>query len=182
MEAKVQLDLAEDRGEKKLKDIKRYQAIVSLLMYAALATWLNISFAAAELLLDCSCHVTSYLSVAKRVLQYLKSTTEFQLHFSCSTCHNDRLTSYTDSDGASDSADRKSHGRHSLLLSNGADSRQSYTQDPINISTLEAKNITCSEGSCEANWLLLLHRDVRHKCNTGGIDSMIHSTRSVPSK
>jgi len=64
MEAKVQLDLAEDGGEKKLKDIKRYQAIVSLLMYAALATWLNISFAAAELLLDCSCHVTSYLSVA----------------------------------------------------------------------------------------------------------------------
>jgi hypothetical protein len=49
MDPKVKLDLSEDRGEKDLKDIKVYQAIVGSLMYMALATQLDISFAFAAL-------------------------------------------------------------------------------------------------------------------------------------
>jgi hypothetical protein len=45
----VKLYLAEDRGEKELNDIKGYQAIVGSLMYAALATRPDISFAVAAL-------------------------------------------------------------------------------------------------------------------------------------
>jgi hypothetical protein len=47
----VKLDLAEDRGENELQDIKGYQAIVGSLMYAAVATRPNISFAVAALCL-----------------------------------------------------------------------------------------------------------------------------------
>jgi hypothetical protein len=40
----VKLDLAADQGEKELKDITGYQAIVGSLMYAALVTRSDISF------------------------------------------------------------------------------------------------------------------------------------------
>jgi hypothetical protein len=40
----TKLDLAEDRGELKLEDITYYQAVVGSLMYAALATWPDISY------------------------------------------------------------------------------------------------------------------------------------------
>jgi hypothetical protein len=49
MDPNVKLDLAEDRGEKELEDIKDYQAIVGSLMYAALATRPDISFAVTAL-------------------------------------------------------------------------------------------------------------------------------------
>jgi hypothetical protein len=49
MDSNAKLDLAEDRGEKELEDIKEYQAIVESLIYAALATRPNISLAVATL-------------------------------------------------------------------------------------------------------------------------------------
>jgi len=131
MEPNVKLDLAEDRGEKELKDVKGNQAIVGSLMYAALATRPDISFAVAALGRYNSRPFTSHLTAAKRVLQYLKSTADFRLHFSSTgsndqlTGSNDQLTGHTDSDWANDSADRKSQGGHVFLLSNGAVSWQS---------------------------------------------------------
>jgi len=162
MDPNVKLDLAEDRGEKELEDIKGYQAIVGSLMYAALATRPDISFAVAALCRYNSRPFTSHLTAAKRVLQYLKSTAHFRLHFN-STGSNDQLTGYTDSDWANDSADRKSQGGHVFLLSNGAVLWQSRKQDLIAMSTLEAESIACSEGSREAQWLLQLHRDIHGK-------------------
>jgi hypothetical protein len=158
MDPNVKLDLAEDRGEKEIKDIKGYQEIVGSLMYAALATRPDISFAVAALCRYNSRPFTSHLTAAKRVLQYLKSTADFRLHFSSSsTGNNDQLTGYMDSDWANDSANRKSQGGHVFLLSNGAVSWQSRKQDLIAMSTLQAEYITCSEGSREAKWLLQLH-------------------------
>jgi len=49
MDPNVKLDLAEDCGEKQQKDIKGYQAIVGSLIYTALATQADISFAVAAL-------------------------------------------------------------------------------------------------------------------------------------
>jgi len=77
MDPNVKLDLAEDLGEKEIKDIKGYQAIVSSLMYAALETRPDISFTVAALCRYNSCPFTSHLTTAKRVLQYLKSTADF---------------------------------------------------------------------------------------------------------
>ena len=100
----VKLDLAEDRGEKELKDNKGYQAIVGSLMYTALATRPDISFAVAALCRYNSRPFNSHLTAAKTVLQYLKSTANFRLHFSSTgsndqlTGSNDQISGYTDSD------------------------------------------------------------------------------------
>jgi hypothetical protein len=164
MNPNVKLDLAKDQGEKELKDIKGYQAIVGSLMYVALATWPDIPFAVAALRQYNSRPFISHLTAAQRVLQYLKSTAYFRLHFSSSsTGSNDQLTGYTDSDWANDSADRNSQGGHAFLLSNRADSRLSRNQDLIAMSTLEAEYIACSEGSREAKWLLQHHQDIHSK-------------------
>jgi hypothetical protein len=159
MNPNVQLDLAEDWEEQELKDIKGYQAILSSLMYVALATPPDISFAVAVLCQYNLSSFTSHLTTAKRVLKYLKSTADFPLHFSSSsTRSNDQLTAYTDSDWATDSADLKSPVGHVFLLSNGAGSWKSQKQDIIAMSTLKAEYIACSEGSREAKWLLQLHK------------------------
>jgi hypothetical protein len=186
MDSNVKLDLAEDRGEKELKDIKGYQTIVGSLMYVALATGPDISFAVTALCRYNSHPFISHLTAANRVLQYPKSTTDFRLHFSSSsTGSNDQLTGYTDSDWANDSADRKSQRGQVFLLSNGAVSWQSRKQDLIGMSTLEAEYIACSEGSREAKWLLQLHRDIHSKdasplpinCDNQG--TLIHITTGI---
>jgi len=162
MDTNVKLDLAEDRREKELNDIKGYQAIVGSLMYAALATRTDISCTVTALCRYNSCPFTSHLTATKRVLKYLKSTADFRLHFS-STGSNDQLTGYMDSDWANDSADRKSQGGHVSLLINGAVSWQSQKQDLIAMSTLEAEYIASSEGAHEAKWVLQLHQDIHSK-------------------
>ena len=101
MDPNVKLDLAEDQGEKALanESIKGYQAIVGSLIYTALATRPDISFAVAALCRYNSRPFNSHLTAAKSVLQYLKSAASFRLHFSSSSNgSNDQLTGYTDSD------------------------------------------------------------------------------------
>jgi len=83
MDPNVKLDLAKDQGEKELDDITDYQEVVGSLMYAALATWPDISFAVTALSHYYSKQFTSHMTAAKRVLKYLKSTTDFRLHFNC---------------------------------------------------------------------------------------------------
>jgi len=69
MDANVRLDLAKDRGEKELEHIMDYQAVVESLMYTALATWPDISYAVAALSHYNSRPFTSHITTAKRVLQ-----------------------------------------------------------------------------------------------------------------
>jgi hypothetical protein len=72
---KVKLNLAEpDEGE---VDPRKYQAIVGSLMYIALATRPDISFAVAALSRYNSKPYKTHLTAAKRVLRYLKATKNY---------------------------------------------------------------------------------------------------------
>jgi len=170
MDPYIQLDLAEDRGEKKLEDITYYQAVVGSLMYAAFATRPNILYAVAALAEYNSRQFTSHMPAAKRVLQYLESTADFGLELTSNgigigigTAIDNSLVGYFDSDWANDSADPKSQGGHVILSSNGAISWQSRKQSLIAMSPLEAEFIACSEASIEANWLLHLQQVIHGK-------------------
>jgi len=105
MDPNVKLDLAEDWGEKELEDITDYQAVVGSLMYAALAMWPDISDAVSALSCCNSLPFTSHTTSAKRVLQYLKSTADFRLHFTSNGIgigigSDNSLVEYSDSDWA----------------------------------------------------------------------------------
>jgi len=162
MDPNVTLDLAEDRGEKESDDFTDYQAVVGSLMCAALATQPDISYAAAALSRYNSQPFTSHMTTAKRVLQCLKSTPDFHLHFN----HNDigsSLGGYSDSDWANDRADGKSRGGHVLFGTNGAISWQSRKQSIIAMSTLKTEFIACPEASGEGKWILQVQNDVHDK-------------------
>jgi hypothetical protein len=118
----VKLDMAEDQGEKELKDIKGYQPIVGSLMYTALATRPDVWFPVAGHCRYNSRPFTSHLTGTKIVCQYFKSRGNFRLHFnsSSSTNSNDQLTGHTDSESANDSTACQSQRGHVFLLSNGA--------------------------------------------------------------
>jgi len=167
------LDLADNWGEKELEpeDITDYQAVVGSLMYAALATWPDISYAVAALSRYNSRPFTSHMTAAEGVLQYLKSTADFRLHYtgngigigigiSIDIDFGNSLVGYSDSNWANDSVDRKSQGGHVFLASIGAISWQAWKQSLIAMWTLEAEFIACSEASREAKWLLQLQKDI----------------------
>jgi hypothetical protein len=97
------------------------------------------------------------MTAAKRLLRYLKCTSDYRLHYGI----NIDLVRYSDSDWANDSADRKSQGGHVFQTSSGAISWQSRKQDLIAMSTLEAEYIACSEASREAKWFIQLWKDIQ---------------------
>jgi hypothetical protein len=139
MDPNIRLDLAEDRGEKELEVITDYHAVVGSLMYAPLATRPDISYAVAAFSRDNLRPFTSYMTAAQRVLQYLKSTANFRLHFNgIGIGIGNSLVGYSDCDWANDSADRKSPRGQVFLANNGAISWQSRKQSLIAMSTLEA--------------------------------------------
>jgi len=80
MVSNIELDIADDRGEKELdkESVKHYYAIVGSLMYAAFATRPDISYALCRYN---SRPFTSHMIAANRVLQYLNATAYFRLHF-----------------------------------------------------------------------------------------------------
>jgi len=135
-------------------------------MYAALATRPDISYAVAALSRYNSRPFTSHMTAAKLVLQYLKSTADFHLHFNGNGIGIDignSLVGHSDFDWANGSADRTSQGGHVFLASIGAISWQSRKQSLIAMSTLEAECIACLEASREAKWLLQLQKDIHSK-------------------
>jgi len=73
MDPNVKLHLADVWGKKELdtESVKHYQALVGSLMYAALAMRPNISYAVAALSRFNSLPVTSHLTAATRVPQYI---------------------------------------------------------------------------------------------------------------
>jgi len=164
MDPNEKLNLAEDQWEKELDDVTDYEAVVGSLMYAALATWPDISYAVAALSRDNSRPFTSHMTAAKSVLQDLKATANFPLQFGRNGIDiGNGLVGYPDSNLANDSVDRKSQGGHVFLASNGAISWESRKQSLIAMSTLEAQCIAGSEASREAKRLLQLQSDIHNK-------------------
>jgi len=140
-------------------------------MYAALATWPDISYAVTALSRYSLRPLTNHMTAAEKVLQYLKSTANFWLHFhghgigigigmGIGIDISDRLVGYSHSDWANESTDRKSQGGYVFVTSYGAILWQSRKQSLIAMSTLEAKFIACSEASGEAKLLLQLQKDI----------------------
>ena len=90
-----------------------YQAIVGSLMYAATSTWLDIAYSVGALCRYNAKPYTTHMTAAKRVLRYLKGTSDVGLVFPGRLtlgAETDVLLGYTDSDFAGDRADRKSQG------------------------------------------------------------------------
>ena len=86
----------------------------------------------------------SHMTALKRIIKYVKTTTEFDVWYSKDT--SDVLAGYSDADWAGNANDRKSTSRGCFYVGNNLVSWMSKKQNSISLSTAEAEYITA--GSC----------------------------------
>ena len=124
-----------------LVDQKAYLAIVGSLMYAALGTRPDISYAVGLLSRFNSDPRTRHLTAAKRVLRYLKRTKDLKLEYKQT---GRKLQGFVDSDWANEK-DRKSIGGYTFTLGGAAVSWASKKQTIVAQSTEEAEYTAFTE-------------------------------------
>jgi hypothetical protein len=132
-----------------------YRSLVMSMMYIALGTRPDISYAITKLAQFLDCYNTSHWQAAIRVLRYLKGTRTMSLTLGG---HNPiSLSGHTDSDFAND-AGRKSVMGYCFSLGSGAISWSSRKQKVVALSSTESEYISASEGAKDACWLRMLAR------------------------
>ena len=157
----VSLDIAA-KDTDRLIDQTEYLAIVGSLMYAAIGTRPDISYAVGLLRSYNASPRTRHLTAARRVLRYLKKMKDLKLVYTTGTGKHDYgLYGFVDSDWAK-SQDRKLIGGYVFMLGNAAISWSSKKQTLVALSTKEAKYTAFTEASREALWLLT-STPVRHQ-------------------
>ncbi|CAL2278979.1 unnamed protein product [Prunus armeniaca] len=92
-----------------------------------------------------------HMEAAKRILRYLRGTTDFGVFYKKGG--KGELNVYTDSDYAGDQEDRKSTSGYVFLFSSGAVSWSSKKQPIVTLSTTEAEFITAASCACQVVWL-----------------------------
>ena len=145
----VGLKLNQDDGGKKVNSIL-YKQIVGSLMYL-IATRPDIMHVVSVISRYMECPTKIHLLAAKRLLRYLQGNKEFGLFFKKG--EKSDLFSFTNSDYAGDSDDRKSTSGYVFMLRIGAVSWSSKKQPIVTLSTTEAKFVATIAYACQAIWL-----------------------------
>lgn len=92
-----------------------------------------------------------HLQVAKRVMRYLRGTTEFRTFYINEG--NIELATYIDNDYAGDLDDKNSTLGYIFLLSSGDVSWSSKKQPIMSLSTIKSEFIGATSCACQATWL-----------------------------
>ena len=93
----------------------------------------------------------SHWFAAKRILRYLKGTTELGIYYKKG--ENAKIVAYYDSDFAGDIDDRRSTSRFVFLFGSGAVSWSSKKQPVVTLSTTEAEYIAAAYCACQCIWI-----------------------------
>ena len=128
--------------DKDVLDQQSYQSLVGSLVYLATCTRPDIAYAVGTLARFGSKPNQSHWTAAKRVLRYLKGTSNFGILFR----GNDTSApvGYSNADWAGDREDRKSTSGYIFCIAGGPVSWRSKKQDTVSISTAEAEYVALS--------------------------------------
>lgn len=137
-----------------------YQKLIGSLMYLAVCSRPDISFAVAYLSQFNSCYTGEHWSVAKRLLRYLKGTAHYKLNFEKT---GKDLTGYVDADHAGDISDRKSFSGYIFILGGAPISWESKKQRTVALSSAEAEYVAMSEACRESTFLKRLIEELTTK-------------------
>ena len=135
-----------------------YQKNVGSVMYAAINTRPDISFAVGKLSQYVTDPAKHHEQAMKYLLRYLRSTIKRRLTYRASG--SNQVTGYTDASYAADRQDRKSTMGTIFLLGGGPISWSSRKQKSVSTSTTEAEYMAPSSGAKQAQWLSHLLRDI----------------------
>jgi hypothetical protein len=126
-----------------------YREAVGSLMYAAIGTRPDISFAVSTLSQFLENPGQVHWEAVKRVFRYLLGTKDWRLRFGGG---KEGLEGFTDADGASQEHRRAISG-HAFLINGGAVSWSSRKQELVTLSTAEAEYVAATHAAKEAIWL-----------------------------
>ena len=132
-------------------DKVKYQSAVGSLLYLSTRTRPDIAFAVGNTARYCAQPSPSHWSAVKRILRYLKGTTNLGLLYKPEDVSD--LVGYSDADWAGDTNDRKSTSGYVYMMSGSAISWRSKKQSCVALSTAEAEYIALSSATQEAMWL-----------------------------
>ena len=149
--------LCKDDGVSKSVDSIMYQSMVGSLLYAAIATRPDISHAVGVVAKFNSGPNEAHLTAVKRILRYLKGTSDITLKYKKG--EKDELLVYSDADYAGDVDDRHSTTGNLFLMSGGPVSWTSKKQPIVTLSTTEAEYVALSTATQEAVWIRKLLSD-----------------------
>lgn len=131
---------------------KAYQSLIGSLMYLAMTTRPDILHSVTKLAQrNVDPHMEHEVG-AKRILRYLKGTTELKLHYQS---NGQPIHGYVDADWAGDSSDRKSFSGWSFFAAGAAFTWESKKQS-VALSTTEAEYVAPSSTAKEAVYIAKL--------------------------
>jgi len=152
----AKLEKATDSDE--LFEAPMYQSMVGCLIYLSSQTRPDISFAVNQVSRFCSRPTNTHYVAVKRILRYLKGTSDLGLVYVCSD--DNSLVGYADADFAGDLNDRRSISGYVYLYANAAISWKCRKQGSVAISTAEAEYISLTSAVQECVWLKRLSSDI----------------------
>lgn len=128
-----------------------YRELIGSLMYIAIGTRPDIAHSVSVLSQFNDCFDNTHWSAAKKVLRYLKGTSDIGLIFKRSLLG--QLEGYVDANWGSCLIDRRSYTGYVFLLSNSAISWESHKQRTVALSTTEAEYMGITEAVKESIYL-----------------------------
>jgi len=119
-----------------------YRELIGALMYLVVGTRPDIANTVAKLAQFSACHEEKHWSAAKRVLRYLKGTTNLGLVY---RKNDGTLIGFADADWGGCVINRRSFSGYVFVLSGAAISWKSQKQRTVSLSSTEAEYVSLSE-------------------------------------
>lgn len=148
------------------KEKRPYRELVGALMYLATSTRPDIAHSMSVLSQFNDCHNATHWKAAKRVLRYLKGTSNYSIIYRKA---DNRLTCYVDADWAGCAIDRRSYTGYSFLFGGAAISWESRKQRTVALSSTEAEYMAIAEAVKEAIYL----KNFLHEAGFGDVADIV---------
>ena len=144
--------LSKPQQDEEQVDLKLYQSIVGSLIYAAISTRPDISHAVNMISRYLANPGPAHLVAAKRILRYIKGTTNIGLTFDGNNT-TVSIIGYADADWAGDYDERKSTTGYIVMIGNCMVSWASKKQSTVSLSSAEAEYMAISSSLQEIKWI-----------------------------
>ena len=144
-----------------------YRQAVGSLIYLAIGTRPDISFAVSYVSRFMEHPSKSHVTALKRIFRYLKGTCDYGILFSSKNANNFKFYIYSDADYAGCVQTRRSTTGYCLMLGTGIVSWCSERQSSVSHSTAESEYIAASQASRELVWLKRLLAEVDEQLGSG---------------
>jgi histone deacetylase 1/2 len=139
-------------------DCTRYRSLVGALQYLTL-TRPDISFAVNKVCQFLHAPTTTHFSAVKRILRYVRGTSNFGLRIRKSRCRI--VSSFSDADWAGDVDDRRSTGGFAVFLGDNLISWIAKKQATVSRSSTEAEYKALANATAEMMWVQKLLTELR---------------------